>query len=141
MAHQCVGQNFIFWCAKSAMAQWLSWLERRPVTAEVTGSSPVWVVICTDSKNLRTATSAKRMLVVDIKNEFIMTLAPLEYIRYRLDKARSGGAQPVTIKDRDICRSGGIGRRPGLKIPWVVIPVPVRPRPAALFRNLAYYIC
>ena len=27
-----------------AMAQWLSWLERRPVTAEVTGSSPVWVV-------------------------------------------------------------------------------------------------
>ena len=26
------------------MAQWLSWLERRPVTAEVTGSSPVWVV-------------------------------------------------------------------------------------------------
>jgi hypothetical protein len=27
------------------VAQWLSWLERRPVTAEVTGSSPVWVVI------------------------------------------------------------------------------------------------
>ena len=27
------------------MAQWLSWLERRPVTAEVTGSSPVWVVL------------------------------------------------------------------------------------------------
>ena len=26
------------------VAQWLSWLERRPVTAEVTGSSPVWVV-------------------------------------------------------------------------------------------------
>ena len=27
------------------MARWLSWLERRPVTAEVTGSSPVWVVL------------------------------------------------------------------------------------------------
>ncbi len=26
------------------MAQWLSWLERRPVTAEVEGSSPFWVV-------------------------------------------------------------------------------------------------
>ena len=25
-------------------AQWLSWLERRPVTAEVDGSSPFWVV-------------------------------------------------------------------------------------------------
>ena len=27
------------------LARWLSWLERRPVTAEVTGSSPVWVVL------------------------------------------------------------------------------------------------
>ena len=27
------------------MARWLSWLERRPVTAEVEGSSPFWVVI------------------------------------------------------------------------------------------------
>ena len=26
------------------MAQWLSWLERRPVTAKVVGSSPIWVV-------------------------------------------------------------------------------------------------
>ena len=28
----------------SIKAQWLSWLERRPVTAEVEGSSPFWVV-------------------------------------------------------------------------------------------------
>ena len=27
------------------MAQWLSWLERRPVTAEVTSSNLVWVVV------------------------------------------------------------------------------------------------
>ena len=27
------------------MAQWLSWLERRPVTAKVVGSSPIWVVL------------------------------------------------------------------------------------------------
>ena len=33
----------IFMISKMHMAQWLSWLERRPVTAEVTGSSPVWV--------------------------------------------------------------------------------------------------
>ena len=26
------------------LASWLSWLERRPVTAEVVGSSPIWVV-------------------------------------------------------------------------------------------------
>ena len=37
------------------------------------------------------------------------------------------------------CRSGGTGRRPGLKIPWVVIPVPVRFRSAAVLKawNLA----
>ena len=58
------------------MARWLSWLERRPVTAEVVGSSPIRVA-------------------------FIL------------------------------CRSGGTGRRPGLKIPWVEIPVPVRFRSAA----------
>ena len=31
------------------MARWLSWLERRPVTAEVVGSSPirvVWITLC-----------------------------------------------------------------------------------------------
>ena len=63
------------------MAQWLSWLERRPVTAKVESSSLFWVVQDVD----------------------------------HLDK----------------CRSGGTGRRPGLKIPWVVIPVPVRFRSAA----------
>ena len=36
------------------------------------------------------------------------------------------------------CRSGGTGRRPGLKIPWVVIPVPVRFRSAALDFNLCF---
>ena len=36
------------------------------------------------------------------------------------------------------CRSGGTGRRPGLKIPWVVIPVPVRFRSAALYRPRVY---
>ena len=30
-----------------------------------------------------------------------------------------------------MCRSGGTGRRPGLKIPWVEIPVPVRSRSTA----------
>ena len=34
-----------------------------------------------------------------------------------------------------ICRSGGTGRRPGLKIPWVVIPVPVRFRSAAVVED------
>ena len=72
-------------------AQWLSWLERRPVTAEVESSSLFWVV--------------------------------------SLIRIWEKGRQ------LDICRSGGTGRRPGLKIPWVVIPVPVRFRSAALVKR------
>ena len=85
------------------MAQWLSWLERRPVTAEVESSSLFWVVCG--------------------------VLAQLgEHLPY---KQRVIGSSPIG----PICRSGGTGRRPGLKIPWVVIPVPVRFRSAALRKN------
>ena len=93
------------------MAQWLSWLERRPVTAEVTGSSPVWVVL-------------------------YGILAQLgEHLPY---KQRVIGSSPIG----PICRSGGTGRRPGLKIPWVVIPVPVRFRSAAAQKsqNLGLFV-
>ncbi len=38
-----VCMKFWVYSGCTLMAQWLSWLERRPVTAEVTGSSPVWV--------------------------------------------------------------------------------------------------
>ena len=46
-------------------------------------------------------------------------------------KQRVIGSSPIG----SICRSGGTGRRPGLKIPWVVIPVPVRFRSAALVKS------
>ena len=36
----------IFYSKVICMAQWLSWLERRPVTAEVVSSSLIWVVTC-----------------------------------------------------------------------------------------------
>ena len=42
------------------MARWLSWLERRPVTAEVTGSSPVWVVCRNTTNNTWDLSSAGR---------------------------------------------------------------------------------
>ena len=72
------------------MAQWLSWLERRPVTAEVEGSSPFWVVYG--------------------------VLAQLgEHLPY---KQRVTGSSPVGPIFNFIlkCRSGGTGRRTGLKI-------------------------
>ena len=87
------------------MAQWLSWLERRPVTAKVVGSSPIWVV-----KGLFNPCGVLAQLG--------------EHLPY---KQRVIGSSPIG----SICRSGGTGRRPGLKIPWVVIPVPVRFRSAA----------
>ena len=73
------------------MAQWLSWLERRPVTAEVESSSLFWVV--------------------------------------------------QNASHFEECRSGGTGRRPGLKIPWVVIPVPVRFRSTAAFGTEPDWFC
>ncbi len=33
------------WFYLIKMARWLSWLERRPVTAEVVGSNPIRVVL------------------------------------------------------------------------------------------------
>ena len=54
-------------------------------------------------------------------------------------KQRVTGSSPVgpifCFLNKITCRSGGTGRRPGLKIPWVVIPVPVRFRSAALVKN------
>ena len=47
--------------------------------------------------------------------------------------AFGGSNPPSPILFILLCRSGGTGRRPGLKIPWVVIPVPVRFRSAAFF--------
>ena len=47
----------------------------------------------------------------------------------------------VRIHLRPFCRSGGTGRRPGLKIPWVVIPVPVRFRSTAAFGTEPDWFC
>ena len=65
------------------MAQWLSWLERRPVTAKVVGSSPIWVVYG--------------------------ILAQLgEHLPY---KQRVTGSSPVgPIVTNVLCRCGSIGR-------------------------------
>ena len=82
------------------MAQWLSWLERRPVTAKVVGSSPIWVVTLKNVCNFI----------------FVGILAQLgEHLPY---KQRVIGSSPIgpicQITGR--CRRGGTGRRTGLKI-------------------------
>ena len=74
------------------MAQWLSWLERRPVTAEVEGSSPFWVV-------LRKQTNV---------HGIIAQLG--EHLPYKQGVTGSSPVGPIK------CRRGGTGRRTGLKI-------------------------
>ena len=82
---------------KSEMAWWLSWLERRPVTAEVVGSIPIRVA---------------RLCL----NQSFGIIAQLgEHLPY---KQRVIGSSPIgpiwRVSHR--CRSGGTGRRTGLKI-------------------------
>ena len=54
-----------------------------------------------------------------------------------------GGSNPPPSIElhKKLCRSGGTGRRPGLKIPWVVIPVPVRFRSTAAFGTEPDWFC
>ena len=104
------------------LARWLSWLERRPVTAEVVGSNPIRVVY------------PQGYILI---SEYGILAQLGEHLPY---KQRVTGSSPVgpifCFLNKITCRSGGTGRRPGLKIPWVVIPVPVRFRSAARFKRL-----
>ena len=53
------------------MAQWLSWLERRPVTAEVESSSLFWVVFlisCDKKTNFIAAAVAELADARDLKS-------------------------------------------------------------------------
>ena len=103
------------------MARWLSWLERRPVTAEVESSSLFWVV-----SNWLT-----NLLIALWNLSSAGRASALQAEGHRFEPYWSHFHYNFIM----ICRSGGTGRRPGLKIPWVVIPVPVRFRSAALVKN------
>ena len=114
------------------LASWLSWLERRPVTAEVVGSSPIGVV--------------------NMKIRDFHIANSQEFDSYEGDLSSAGRASALQAEGHRfepyrshiglLCRRGGTGRRPGLKIPWVAIPVPVRFRSPALCDKLSMkYMC
>ena len=65
-------------------------------------------------------------------------LRPFTYLLRATVLARMRLISAIGMYEKRICRSGGTGRRPGLKIPWVVIPVPVRSRFAARLRALIH---
>ena len=64
---------------------------------------------------------------------------PFTYLLRATVLARMRLISAIGMYEKRICRSGGTGRRPGLKIPWVVIPVPVRFRSAAFDFNLCFW--
>ena len=84
------------------MAQWLSWLERRPVTAEVESSSLFWVV-CFWKETF-------------IYNGILARMG--EHLPYKQRVIGSSPIGPISVSVLQRCRRGGTGRRAGLKILW-----------------------
>ena len=82
------------------MARWLSWLERRPVTAEVESSSLFWVVL----------KEKRKLLFWDLSSAG--RASALQAEGHRFEPCRS---HPLLIYI-NIGRCGGTGRRTGLKI-------------------------
>ena len=145
------------------MARWFSWLECRPVTAEVVGSSPIRVAIlprqlswqskglkilvstvrfCAEAPFMRKQLSGRAPPCQGGGREFESRF-PLQ-LRRHSQAVRQRSAKPSSPVRFWVpppyfflssCRGGGTGRRKGLKIPRGVIPVPVRFRSAALVKN------
>ena len=84
------------------MAQWLRWLERRPVTAEVEGSSPFRVAYI------------ERCATYNMSSHGIIAQLG-EHLPYKQGVIGSSPIGPIATKVAE-CRSGGTGRRTGLKI-------------------------
>ncbi len=81
------------------LARWLSWLERRPVTAEVVGSNPIRVV----------------GTVVPVFDTYGILAQLGEHLPYKQRVIGSSPIGPIAALPVD-CRRGGTGRRTGLKI-------------------------
>ena len=103
------------------MAQWLSWLERRPVTAEVESSSLFWVVVSKWKHiNLWDLSSAGRASALQAEGHrfepYRSHLLKIKYGRFpewpkgtdckSAGNAFGGSNPPSPIK----CRCGSIGR-------------------------------
>ena len=87
------------------MAQWLSWLERRPVTAEVEGSSPFWVVCI----KLQTAERAKRFLLIAERAKRFLLIAErakrdvCQFYELPSRVSRTISAKILFIKTTQVC--------------------------------------
>ena len=88
------------------LAWWLSWLERRPVTAEVVGSNPIRVVYRGFFLSI--------IYIWDLSSAGRASALQAEGHRFEPYRSHS-----LIIYWWCVRRCGGIGRRKGLKIPHV----------------------
>ena len=132
------------------MAQWLSWLERRPVTAEVESSSLFWVVShrqmgynlifaavseLADARDLKSSGWIVKLWRIFLEKSRNLKLHILQMCLHPSKTSLHFLRWFSWIRCTHICRCGGIGRRKGLKILRRVISVPVRVRPPALSKR------
>ena len=89
------------------MAQWLSWLERRPVTAEVVGSSPIWVVSLKCEKDGVLAQLGEHL---PYKQRVIGSSPIGPILRYYMAAAKS--ADVAQLAEQLICNQQVIGSSP-----------------------------
>ena len=85
------------------MARWLSWLERRPVTAEVVGSSPIRVAYRRDS-----IYSVQYVFYIQGANGILAQLG--EHLPYKQRVIGSSPIGPIYTAKAVKCRCGSIGR-------------------------------
>ena len=88
------------------MAQWLNWLERRPVTPEVVGSSPIWVVSILSLEYFNKSRNIAIMNVNSIKklnyiNTFPGRIAQLgEHLPYKQGVTGSSPVAPILFAQK-----------------------------------------
>ena len=108
------------------MAQWLSWLERRPVTAEVESSSLFWVACLShmwvsDNNLIWDHSSAGRASALQAEghrfepywSHFVIIVCHDSQVLESRNVTRCFASMHTIHL---VCRSGGTGRRTGLKI-------------------------
>ena len=94
------------------MARWLSWLERRPVTAEVRGSNPLRVVHFLIIVNIWGLSSAGRASALQAEGHRFEPYRPHLFVRKRVRLANEEFADMAQLAEQLICNQQVIGSSP-----------------------------
>ena len=92
------------------MASWLSWLERRPVTAEVAGSSPAGVARVSRYVKPRVVSVISLLHIWDLSSAG--RASALQAEGHRFEPCRSHFADVAQLAEQLICNQQVIGSSP-----------------------------